>query len=604
MRACLILGLMTATLLSSCGAPVDSTSDTTLRLDGIWSFRVDSANVGEAQRWYEMAADRASWDTITVPMHWDSHKLAQYDGRGWYAKNFDITARGNVRYAVVFDAVDDNAVIWFNGVRIGSHSGYGQRFFFDITALLRPKGNVLVARVEDLAGPGGMIGSVKVMAYTSEDDLIESDWYRRPVVQSPAWVRDAVVYEIFTRNFSKDGSFAAVEQRIPELRALGVTVLWLMPIHPIGEKNRKGTLGSPYSVRDYYGVNPEHGTMDDLRSLVRAAHAAGMRVIIDIVANHTAWDNPLIDTHPDWYTRDAKGEIIPPNTDWHDVADLDYSQPALRQYMTDMLAFWIDSAGLDGFRCDVAEMVPHDFWVSAFSKLRVKKPLLLLAEGTTPDLHVDAFDMTYAWNTYDILPGIFAGRDAAGSIDEALRRERLLMPLGALRLRFTTNHDKHAYDAPAVTRYGVDGAKAAAVLIHCLPGVPLIYNGQEVGSTTKLGLFDRDPIDWSRDTHGFRALYTELNVLRRDHEALRRGVHIPKSVEKYPSLYLGLRELDGEQIFFAVNLGASPIEVTVPDAALAGFTRLFGNAAYSTDTDRLGMKIPGYGYFIGNKSRR
>ena len=572
-------------------------------LDGIWHFMIDPEDIGLTERWHDSEARWKSADTITVPGRWDSHKLAQYDGFGWYARNFDIDPERVTKYAVVFEAVDDNADVWFNGTRIGSHTGYGQRFFFDITNLLKPKGNRLVVRVEDLEGPGGMIGSVKIQPYESQDELWQSAYYREKPVDSPQWVRDAVIYELFVRDFSKEGTFKAVEKRLVELKQLGVTVLWLMPIHPIGALKRKGTLGSPYAVKDYYAVNPEFGTMDDFRSLVNATHREGMHIIIDLVANHTAWDNPLMTEHPDWYTRDSSGNAISPVPDWSDVADLDYANPGLRTWMTDMMLFWVRDAGIDGFRCDVAEMVPHDFWVEACAALRAVKPVMMLAEGTTPDLHIDAFDLTYAWNTYDILPRILDRSSPARELDEALRREKFLFPAGALRMRFTTNHDKNAYDAPPVIRYGIDGATAMAVLLHTLPGVPLMYNGQEAGSDRYLSLFEKETIHWTADTHGFRELYTALNTMRAEYPALRTGAMKSWDTKQYSSLYIFTREDETSTILVVVNFSASPYEVTLPEPDLTGFTRLIGNLAYSTDRDRLGMKVPGHGYFVGVKGK-
>jgi glycosidase len=180
--------------------------------------------------------------------------------------------------------------------------------------------------------------------------------------QSADWVRNAVIYEVYLRSFSREGTFRGLEKRLPELKDLGVTVIWLMPIHPVGELKRKGHLGSPYAVRDYYAVNPEFGTLEDFRSLVRSVHNTGMHIIIDLVINHTAWDNPLITEHPDWYTHDEKREIVSPNKDWTDVADLDYSRQGLRDYMTGMMVYWVRDIGIDGYRCDVAELLPTDFW--------------------------------------------------------------------------------------------------------------------------------------------------------------------------------------------------------------------------------------------------
>ena len=194
---------------------------------------------------------------------------------------------------------------------------------------------------------------------------------------SAEWVRDAVVYEVYLRSFSTNSSFAELQARLPELKHLGITVLWVMPIHPVGVEKRKGTLGSPYAVRDYYAINPEFGTLEDFRSLVKATHEAGMKIIIDLVINHTAWDNALLRQHPDWYRHDDAGHMISP-ADWTDVVQLDYSSQPLRQYMTEMMRYWVRDVGIDGYRCDVAGMVPLDFWETARAELDKIKPVMML----------------------------------------------------------------------------------------------------------------------------------------------------------------------------------------------------------------------------------
>ena len=228
----------------------------------------------------------------------------------------------------------------------------------------------------------------------------------------PEWSKNAVIYQINTRQFTKEGTFKAAESHLPRLKELGADILWLMPIHEIGQKNRKGTLGSPYSVKDYYSVNPEFGTMDDLKHFVRAAHDMGMYVILDWVPNHTAWDNVLVSEHPEWYTRDWKGDFHPtPWWDWSDIIDLDYSKPELRKYMTDAMKYWVAEADIDGYRCDVAGFVPTDFWNTLRKELDAIKPVFMLAEWESRDLHVEAFDMTYAWSWYDTMKSIANGND-------------------------------------------------------------------------------------------------------------------------------------------------------------------------------------------------
>src|SRR5436190_12262080 len=235
---------------------------------------------------------------------------------------------------------------------------------------------------------------------------------KEPVRATRDWVRDAIVYEIYPRAFSSQGNFNGITARLDDLKSLGVTILWLMPIHPIGQEKKKGTIGSPYAVRDYYAINPDYGTADDLKRLIGETHARGMRVIIDIVANHTSWDSVLM-KHPEFYKRDAKGQITYPY-DWTDVAALNYDNRQLREYMTDMLKYWIREFDLDGFRCDVAGEVPTDFWEHARAELeKIKPELVMLAEAAKPDLLVRAFDLDYAWPFYGTMADVITnGRSA------------------------------------------------------------------------------------------------------------------------------------------------------------------------------------------------
>ena len=379
---------------------------------------------------------------------------------------------------------------------------------------------------------------------------------------SEDWVRSGIIYEINTRSFSTEGTFAGIEKGLPGLKKLGVTILWIMPIHPVGVLNRKGPLGSQYSVQDYYGINPEFGTLDDFKSLVVAAHKLGFHLIIDLVANHTAWDSKLIKQHPEWFTKDSAGKIVPPNPDWTDVADLDYSQPGLRTYMTDMMKYWVRDIGVDGFRCDVAEMVPTDFWESARAALDSIKPIMMLAEGTYPKHHLKAFDASYGWNTHGLLGPLISGKISVLSLDTVLNTERRCFPRGSLRMRFSSNHDENAWDAPDVVKYGVSGAKLAAVLVNTLPGIPLLYNGQEVGSPTRLKLFEKIPIDW-KDGEEFRELYTTLFDLRKKEPALTEGAmaRIPSSETK--RVYAFTRIAGASRLLVAFNLGASEFTGTL-----------------------------------------
>jgi len=343
--------------------------------------------------------------------------------------------------------------------------------------------------------------------------------------QSPEWLRDAVIYEVFPRAFSPSGDFKGVTAQLERLKELGVTVIWLMPIHPTGKLKAKGSLGSPYAVRDYDAVNPEYGTSDDLKRLVDAAHQRGMKVFIDIVANHTAWDAGLIGKHPDWYTHNPAGQIVPPNPDWVDVADLDWSRPALREYMSGMMVRWLKDYGIDGFRCDYASGVPTDFWESVRPALdRVRPGLAFLAESDDPALLRKAFDIDYAWDFYHAMSDALAGRAPAATVRAVWERAAASYPRGALRLRFSDNHDQLRTTGQA----GLPAALAASAVMFTLDGVPLLYNGMEVGDTTESAapaLFERMPISWEMAERRpqVNSYYRALAALRRAHPAFTRG---------------------------------------------------------------------------------
>ena len=342
---------------------------------------------------------------------------------------------------------------------------------------------------------------------------------------SPDWLRDAVVYEVFPRAFSPQGNFKGVTAQLDRLEELGVTVLWLMPIHPMGKLKAKGTLGSPYAVRDYDAIDPAYGTPAEFKQLVAAAHQRKMKVFIDIVANHTAWDSVLIEKHPDWYTHDATGAIVPPNPDWVDVADLDYRNAALREYMRGMFVRWLREYGIDGFRCDYASGVPTDFWEAVRPELdRVRPGLAFLAEADDPALLRNAFDIDYAWDFYHVVAEALAGKAPASQIRTTWESAAAKYPRGALRLRFSDNHDQLRTTGQA----GLPAALAASALMFTLDGVPLLYNGMEVGDTTESAapaLFERTPIQWEMRERRpqVEAMYRSLAALRRAHPAFTRG---------------------------------------------------------------------------------
>jgi cyclomaltodextrinase len=385
-----------------------------------------------------------------------------------------------------------------------------------------------------------------------------SDQTARP---APAWLRDGVVYELFPRNFSPEGNFNGVTARLDELKDLGVNIIWLMPIHPLGEKMRKGTLGSPYAVKDYYGINPDYGTEADLKRLVATAHEKGLKVIIDIVANHTAWDSVMM-AHPEFYKQDASGNIIPPVPEWTDVAGLNYENPKLREYMITMLKHWIDPKGfdLDGFRCDVAHMVPVSFWEEARAELdKVKPDIIMLAEASTPALLVKAFEFDYSWPLHGTLNNVMLNGAPATDLRRSWEESLTQFPKGSLHLRFSDNHD----EARAVARFSIRGALAAWVFMSALDGVPLLYNGMEVGDATESGdpaLFEKMPVFWKpKERPPLRQIYTDLIKLRKQYPALRNDRVIWLRNSNEADLISIMRLDKTDEFVVLVNLSSRPI---------------------------------------------
>lgn len=363
----------------------------------------------------------------------------------------------------------------------------------------------------------------------------QSVWSQAPVptaAPDTSWVTRSALYEVFVRDFSAKGNLRGVIAGLDRIQSAGADVVWLMPIHPVGVVNRKGSLGSPYAVRDYRAIDPAYGTAEDFRALVKAVHARGMKLILDWVPDHTAPDHRWVREHPDFYVRNDRGEPSVPRgpdgklTDWTDVVQLDYRNPEVRREMIASMRWWLTEFGIDGFRVDVAGFVPYDFWREAVPALRASVPrrILLLAEWADPELHRLGYDLTYGWDSYKRLKEVWKGAPASTFIQQELA-DLKAMPTGGMRMRFTTNHDETAWDNPPVTLFGGSaGARVAFVAIALLPGRPLLYNGQEVESSQKLGLFEREPVAWNQsDGAAARAFYRRVVQLARSHPSLLAG---------------------------------------------------------------------------------
>ncbi|MFN8382834.1 MAG: alpha-amylase family glycosyl hydrolase [Anaerolineales bacterium] len=388
----------------------------------------------------------------------------------------------------------------------------------------------------------------------------------------PEWSKNAVIYQINTRQFTQEGTFKAAESHLPRLKELGVDILWLMPIHEIGEKNRKGTLGSPYAVRDYYSVNHEFGRLEDLKHFVQEAHKMGMYVILDWVANHTAWDNPLVNEHPEWYERDWKGDFRPsPWRDWDDIIDLDYQNPFLREYMTDALKYWVRVADIDGYRCDVAGFVPLDFWNQVRRELDAIKPVFMLAEWEARDLHIEAFDMTYAWSWYSFMHLIATGKENVNGLFYYYSHNEKEYPADVMRMLFVSNHDKNSWEGTEFEQFG-DALEAVIALSATSEGMPLLYNGQEAGNTKRLEFFEKDPIQWK--SHPIGEFYKKLFALKKKNSALWNGkwgarmIKVPNT--KPEQVFSFVRRNEHDKVFAIFNFSAEPQNVSFQDGLYQG----------------------------------
>jgi glycosidase len=402
-------------------------------------------------------------------------------------------------------------------------------------------------------------------------------------VKHVPWSRQAAIYEVNLRQFTPEGTLRAFEAHLPRLRKLGVGIVWLMPLQPIGVKNRKGTLGSYYAIRDYTAVNPEFGTLDDLKRVVRRAHALGMKVILDWVANHTAWDHAWTTEHPERYKKNAQGEIYPvtftpesgPVERWDDVVGLDYNDRGLWDAMAQAMLLWLREADLDGFRCDVAGLVPTPFWEHLRPRLDAVKPVFMLAESDKPELHAKAFDMTYDWALYDTLRSIAQGKAGAADLRAWWTKRQDKYPTDAIGMNFTGNHDSNSWAGSDAEFYGSPAAfKAMAVLAATLPGMPLIYGGQESYFEKRLQFFEKDPIVWG--DYSLAGFYSRLLALKKRHPALANGPGGSLQIEDggNDAVFSFTRRSGGRRLRVTVNMSGESQAIAGGDSLAAWAWRI------------------------------
>lgn len=394
------------------------------------------------------------------------------------------------------------------------------------------------------------------------------------------WAASTNIYEVNLRQYTYEGSFNAFKNELPRLSDMGVETLWFMPITPIGIANRKGTLGSYYSVRDYVSTNEEFGTLDDFKELVKAAHTMGQKVIVDWVANHTSWDHVWTKQHPEFYSRNHDGNFNPPFPEWEDVIHLNFDNPALHEAMIKAMAFWVTECDIDGFRCDMAHLVRLSFWHKARKVLDEIKPLFWLAECEEPNYH-EVFDATYTWKWMHTTQEYCRHKITSTELYSTLTEYNNLFAKDAIRAYFTSNHDENSWNGSEYEKYH-DAVKVLGVFSCTWNGVPMLYSGQELPNKNRLKFFDKDPIEWTgnNELHDF---YKTLLTLHKQHPAVKGGDVRVATFKLHTTndnnVLTFLRKKGNKEVLVMLNLSAEAVHhLEIYEAIIEGeFRNVFTN---------------------------
>lgn len=403
---------------------------------------------------------------------------------------------------------------------------------------------------------------------------------------APDWAKNATIYEVNIRQFSPQGTFKAVEAQLARLKELGIDIVWLMPIFPTTHPKNPGAPGSIYTITDYQSVNPEYGTMADFKSLVKRAHALGLRVILDWVPSHTGNDHPWLQQHPDWYLK-AHGKVtapIDPLTGkpafWPDAAGLDYSNPALRKAMTEAMQFWVKEYDIDGYRCNVAGYVPNSFWATLRPALDKIKTVFMLAEWEDdPEQFKACFNMNYGWAMHSRMKAIAEGARPANSLDTLREANQKRFPSWYYQMLFTQNHDENTNNGTLEESFG-PGADAFVVLCSTLEGMPLVYNGMEANLNKRLSLFEKDTIAWGNYSKSdfFKTLLTLKHRNRALWNGLAGGPAIKIITDHDDKVYAFHRQHESDQVVVVLNLSETPQTCRLEGDGYAGmYTEIFSH---------------------------
>lgn len=419
------------------------------------------------------------------------------------------------------------------------------------------------------------------------------------------WWKNANIYEVNIRQYTPEGTFSAFRKHLPRLKEMGVDILWFMPVHPISETNRKGGLGSYYAISDYRGINPAFGTLVEFKDIIEEAQGMGMKVVMDWVANHTGYDHIWTKENPDFYNRDAEGNILVPAdnegnlTDWTDVADLNYDNPEMRKRMLEDMKFWVREAGIDGFRCDVAFFTPDDFWPVVKEELDAIKPVFMLAESEhPPHRNTEAFHATYAWSFFHLLNDIAKGDKGPKDIMLWNEKNKENFKKG-FQMSFITNHDENSWNGTVKERMG-QAADAMAVLAFTISGMPLIYSGQEAGLDKRLEFFEKDSIDWSDKSKV--SFYTTLLDLKHRNPALWNGEYggdfSRVTTNNDDEVFAYLRKKDEKEVLVILNLSKKRQGVKITDGAINGdYSDVFGGMTIGINAEKV-MPLNAWEYLV------
>ena len=404
--------------------------------------------------------------------------------------------------------------------------------------------------------------------------------------QTLPWAVNTNIYEVNVRQYTEEGSFNAFAKHLPRLKKMNVQTIWFMPVTPISFVKRKGALGSYYACSDYTSINPEFGTLDEFKKLVNKAHKLGIKVMIDWVANHTGWDHIWTKTHPEFFTHDAEGKFQPPFPDWEDVIHLDYSNKDLWTAMIASMQFWVDQCDLDGFRCDMAHLVPLEFWKQARTELDAKKKLFWLAETEEIRYH-EVFDASYSWELLHTMERYSRKERSINDIDAVLFKYASMYPKDALKVMFTSNHDENSHSGSEYERLG-ESAKPFGVLCATWNGIPLVYSGQELPVINKrLKFFDKDVIPWTNDM-AMQEFYRVLLKLRLEHPALRAADPSVRTFRLDTSdnanIFGYLRKKDKDEVAVLLNLSGDNRVFKINGRVIEGaYTNVFTNQAMNIE---------------------